>query len=258
MKIVYWDLETLPDPRQIYKRIPSIGAWPGRTFKADLQSIMSFGYKIEGRESECINLWDVSDRWDTDRYDDSALVHIIYDTLFDADEIVTHNGKRFDLRVLNTRLAYYKLPPLPKIHHVDTKQIVKSHLSLYSNSLAEVAKFYGLEDKMSISNKWGLWERIAFGEETAADLKLMSEYCKQDVDVLEQIYKVTRPFHGNQSVNKNVILNPDNPVCPTCGSDHLVSNGWRINAGAAYQRMQCMSCGSWSKLNKKKDKVSGL
>lgn len=253
-KIVHWDLETLPDPREIYKVIPSIGAWPGRTFKAELQSIMCFGYKIEGEsEAKCLNVWDFTD----DFQNDAALAHLAYEILHDADEIVTHNGKRFDLKVLNTRLAKWGLPPLPKIHHVDTKVVCSRNLSLYSNSLANVAKFFGLDDKMTFSNKWGMWERIAFKEHTKEDLEVMAEYCKQDVEVLQQIYQRTRPFHGNMSVNKNVV-NPNEMLCPVCGSHEIVSNGWRISGGNAFQRMQCLDCGSWSKLNKKQDKVSGL
>jgi len=253
-KIVHWDLETLPDAREIYKVIPSIGAWPGRTFKAELQTIMCFGYKIEGQaKAKSLNVWDYAD----DIHNDAALVHMAYEILHDADEIVTHNGKRFDVKVMNTRLSKHGMPPLPKIHHVDTQVICKSHLSLYSNSLANVAKFYKLDDKMTFSNKWGMWERFAFGEDTPKDRHDMSEYCKMDVEVLQQIYHKTRPFHGNSTVNKNIV-NPDEMVCPTCGEDALVSNGWRISGGTAFQRMQCTACGSWSKLNKKQDKVSGF
>jgi DNA-directed RNA polymerase subunit RPC12/RpoP len=251
-KIVIWDLETLPDPRRIYKVIPSIGAWPGRTFKAELQSIMSFGYKILGtKEAQCLNAWDFQQSWNDDRHDDSALVQFIYDTLHDADEIVTHNGKRFDLKVLNTRLAYWGMPPLPKIHHVDTKVVLKSHLSLYSNSLADAAKFFKLDDKMSISGKWGLWERIAFKEDTREDRRVMDEYCRQDVDTLEQLYLKIRPFHGNHAVNKNHWSDDENPVCPTCGSSNLTKNGVRRNQTKVYQRYICNDCGTTCRTNKK-------
>lgn len=248
-KIVIWDLETLPDPESIYDVIPSIGAWPGRTFKAELQTILTFGYKIHGeKEAHTINGWDFKKAWDKNRFDDSAVVSMAYEILKDADEIVTHNGKQFDVKVLNTRLAYYGMPPLPKIQHVDTKVAAKK-LSLYSNSLANVAKFFGVDDKMTFSNKWSLWKRIAFYKSTRKDLKLMSDYCKQDVNTLEQVYVKLRPYHGNNSVNKNFFT--EDRVCPTCGSNKLHKHGFKRSRTIEYQRYLCQDCGSVSQQNKK-------
>ena len=241
-KIVYWDLETLPDPRTIYKVIPSIGAWPGRTFKAELQSILSFGFKIEGeKKPSCYNAWEF-DGWSKDRHDDSALVSVIYDVLHDADAIVTHNGKHFDLKVLNTRLMYHGYPPLPAgIKHIDTRQVLKK-LSLYSNSLDNAAKFFGLDNKIHWGNKWETWYRFAFGLDTAKDRKQMDEYCKMDVEVLAQLYKKTRPIHGNQGFNRNLLS--ERPVCPTCGEDKLIKHGTHVTTTVSKQRWHCKGCGS--------------
>lgn len=257
-KIVYWDLETLPNPESVYKRLPSIGQWPGRTLKGELGSILCFGYQIEGqRKPKSINLWDFP-TWEKDRQDDSLMVQAIYEILHDADEIVTHNGKRFDLKYLNTRLVKHGLPILPKIHHVDTKVVLKRHLSLYSNSLDAAAKFMGIEEKMKINDKWSLWYRIAFGIHTKKDLKIMDKYCKQDVDVLRQLHRATLSLHGNDSVNKNVWVDANKKVCPSCGSSDLTSNGHRVTGGTKYKRMFCGNCGSWSKLNVRETKVTPL
>jgi len=137
-KIVHFDLETMPIPIEVYKRIPSFGAWPGRGFSADIQSIICFGYKIEGEaNARCLNAWDFG-TWEHDRHDDYELIRAAYDILEDADEIVTHNGKGFDVKMLDGRLAKHGLPALPKIHHIDTKQVVKK-LKLYSKRLNDVA-----------------------------------------------------------------------------------------------------------------------
>lgn len=254
-KIVFFDLETLPDPREIYDRIPSIGAWPGRTFKADLQSIMCFGYKIKGqKKAKSINAWDFKESWERDRHDDSALIQAAYDILHDADEIVTHNGKKFDVKVLNTRLAYYGLPPIAKTPHVDTRQVAKRHLTLYSNSLDAVAKFFGCSKKMHWSNKWNTWTKIAFREESKKDLKLMDKYCKQDVEVLEDVYEHLRPFHGNQGTNKNHFVDGDVVVCHSCGSDNLIGHGYRQTTTQLYPRFRCKDCGSVTSANKKGQK----
>lgn len=241
-KIVIWDLETLPDPEAVYDRLPSIGAWPGRTFKAELHTILSFGYKIYGdKEAKCINAWEVGNS----PSDDSAIVQMAYDILHDADEIVTHNGKSFDLKVLNTRLMYYGMPPLDtKIKHVDTKQVLKGKLSLYSNSLKDAAKFFDVDDKMHWADKWSTWKRFAFGRETEEDRVTMDLYCKQDVEVLEQIWLKTRPFHGTNSVNKQQWRKDIALVCSTCGSDNIHRNGTRRSTKYRYRRYLCNQCGT--------------
>ncbi len=256
-KIVYWDLETLPDPKIIYSNIPSIGAWPGRTFKAELQSILSFGFKIEGdKKPTCINAWEF-DNWDNDRHEDSALAQIIYDTLYDADEIVTHNGKSFDLKVLNTRLIKYGLPPLPPgIKHVDTRIVLKNKLSLYSNSLDSAAKFFGLDNKIHWANKWDTWVRFAFKEDTRRDRKQMDKYCKMDVEVLQQLYKKTMPLHGPYGVNHALI--DGRPVCPKCGENKLIKHSKYKTTAKVYQRYICKSCLSTCRTDAKDKNPRGV
>lgn len=252
-RIIIWDLETLPDPEQIYKNIPSIGAWPGRTFKAELQSIMCFGYKVYGeKRTHCINAWDLDDwtKSKTDRHNDKKLAMAASKILNEADAIVTHNGKRFDMKVLNTRLAKWGLPPVAPKMHIDTK-IVAKKLSLYSNSLANVAKFFGVADKMTFNNKWGMWERIAFKKETKKDLKVMSDYCKMDVIVLEAIYDKLRPY-ATSIPNYNIFdKEPDNRKCPNCGSTKLHKHGTKVTPTKIYQRYLCQSCGTTSRTDLK-------
>jgi len=250
-RIILWDLETLPDPKQIYKNVPSIGAWPGRTFKAELQSVMCFGYKVYGeKRTHCINAWDFKD-WKKDRHNDKQLVTMARDILNEADAIVTHNGKSFDYKVLNTRLAKHGLAPLPKKLHIDTKIVAKRGLSLYSNSLANVAKFFGVADKMTFNNKWGMWERIAFKEETKKDLKVMSDYCKMDVIVLEAIYDKLRP-HATSIPNYNIFdKSEEGRKCPNCGSDKLHKHGTKVTPTKIYQRYLCQSCGTTSRTDTK-------
>jgi len=248
-KIVVWDLETLPDPWEVYKRLPGYGSWPGRGFNADIQGILCFGYKVIGnKKPRCINRWQFDD-WDNDHLDDKQITKAAYDVLHDADEIVTQNGKKFDLPLLNTRLSYHGYGPLPRIKHVDTKEIAKKHLSLFSNSLSEIAKHYKLKEKMQIQNKWDLWYRIARGINTKKDLKLMSDYCKQDVEVTHLVYDKMKPYHINSGVNKNFFS--DERVCNICGSKRLKSYGWVYLTTLEYRRYRCLDCLSWIRTDKK-------
>lgn len=255
-KVVFFDLETLPDPREVYKRLPSIGAWPGRTFKGQLHTVMSFGFKIQGeKKAHCVNGWELNDDW---RTNDTQLLSFAYDILYDADEWVTHNGKKFDHKVLTTKGSKCGIPPLPKIHHVDTMAIAKKHFSFYSNSLAEIAKYFGVSKKIHWNDKWETWERFAFKEDTEQDRILMDKYCKQDVNTMSEIYEYMRPYFGNQSVNRNLFLDSKKPVCHECGSKKFYRNGHRNIGNLTYKRLQCQDCGTWGKLSMNEKNVSPL
>ena len=133
-KILFFDLETLPNHMEIYKRLPGFGDWPGRGFKTELHSIISFGYMFEGdAKAKIINGWDFQTAWKKDRFNDKPLLEAASKLILQADQVVTHNGKQFDWKAMQTRLAKHGLPALPKVPHVDTKVVAKSKLSLYSN-----------------------------------------------------------------------------------------------------------------------------
>lgn len=241
-KIIFWDLETLPDPNMVLKNLQSIGNWPGRTMKAEMNSIISFGYKFLGAdEAEVVNAWDFPN-WDEDVNDDSALVGFIYEMLKQADGICTHNGKSFDVKVLNTRLAKHGYPPLHKIPHADTKIVAKRGLSLYSNSLNNVAKFFGCENKLK-HDGWDMW--MAMYKRDRRSMDLMSRYCAQDVEVLEQVFLKLRPYMKNSELpNYNIFTTHGVPVCPNCGSDKVHRNGTRMLKGGPEQRYLCTQCGT--------------
>ena len=238
-KIILWDLETMTDLEMIMKRVPGLGNWPGRTLKGDMMSIICFGYKYLGEDkTHCLNSWDFSD----DINDDTALVHMAYEILKDADCIVTHNGKKFDVKILNTRLAKYGLPPLPKVHHADTKVIAKRALSLYSNSLGEVAGFLGVAGKLE-NGGWDLWVRVMKGDKEAK--KLMVDYCKQDVRALENVFLKLRQYAKPTEVpNYNMFDETGGMNCPTCGSDKIQKHGVRNSTTRRIQRYRCLDCGS--------------
>jgi len=50
-RIILWDLETLPDLKEVLKVYPSLSDFNGRTLKAQITSIISFGYKEFGKSN---------------------------------------------------------------------------------------------------------------------------------------------------------------------------------------------------------------
>lgn len=241
-KIVIWDLETLPDMTAVMEKFVGISQWPGKSMGADMNSIICFGYKILGEEkANCISVWDLDEDWASNVNDDAALCQIIYDTLHDADGMVTHNGVRFDEKVLNTRLKKYGLPGLHKIPHVDTCLLAKQKLKLSSNSLNNVAQHLGCEQKLKHEG-WDMWVKVRDGSHNHA--QLMADYCKQDVEVLHQVFEKLKCF-TNRIPNYNLFREDGRQVCPTCGeATRQKSMGWKHTSTMSYRRRQCGHCGS--------------
>lgn len=239
-RVLLFDIETLPDLKSVMKVIPNLGDYPGLTLKASINSVLCFGYKIWGeKETKCINAWDFKS-WNKNVNDDYEIIKKIYDIMIEADCFVTHNGKRFDLKFIQTRLLYHKLPPLPKILHIDTCEESKRNLLMFNNRLGTLAKFMTTEDKLE-NGGWDLWTKVM--DRDKKSMKLMSEYCKQDVNVLEKVFKKLLPFVKSMP-NHNMYSLKEDDVCPNCGSTRLQKNGTRTLKTRQTQRLTCYDCGT--------------
>lgn len=227
---------------------PSLSDFPGRTMKAEINSIISFGYKEYGvdKKAKCVNVWDMPG-WKGKINDDKELCQFIHATLKDAECVVTFNGKRFDEKFIQTRLAMHRLPLMQKVRHVDLYQVVKRNFSFYRNNLKTSAKRLTKEFKMS-NEGWPLWVKTR--KLVKASMAEMSRYCKQDVDVLEPLLKRLMPLIPNMP-NQNLYSSFDKEQCPKCGSTRIKRHGWAYTNTTQYQRWLCQDCGSTSRSNAK-------
>jgi len=228
----------------------SIGDFPGRTMKSSINSIICFGWKRLGEAvTFCENAWDYP-AWKKDINDDYAVCEIARRILQDADGIVTHNGKRFDLPFLNGRLVANGLKPLPPILHVDTYQAAKK-LFLYSNSLKNVGKFLKCKNqKLDTGDGPSLWAEVAKKNPDA--MAKMTKYCKGDVRLLEEVYKKLLPF-AKDIPNYNFFKEYNSgPVCPRCGSHKIHKYGQRVSTTGLVQRYHCQGCGGFCQDGTKK------
>lgn len=250
-KIVVFDLETIWNIDELTneEKMFNIANYYGRTMKADINTVICFGYKIVGGESGCVSVWDFPN---TDINDDRAVCAFAYDLLHDADAIVTHNGKRFDFNFLQTRLKLNGLATLPKINHIDTCQLARKNLFLFSNRLKDLAALLTPERKLDTGGK-KLWTRVYKGDVEA--MKEMAAYCEQDVITTEAVFHELKQFAGNLP-NKN-LYSGDNG-CPTCGSSRLEKHGMRATKTALIQRYRCLDCGSTCSTSKTSDMMRSI
>lgn len=245
-RIVLFDLETIPNLPKALEVWPGLSAYPGLTLKATISTIICAGYKIFGQsKTHCINAWDFKN-WNKDINDDYEVVKAISDVLQTADAVVTHNGKRFDWKFLQTRIMHHKLPPLPKIKHMDTKQLAKQHLFAFNNRLNTVGELLAEEKKLSHEG-WELWVKVCRKDQTA--MNKMEKYCKQDVNLLEKVYKRLIPLIGNIPNYNRFSLAGHKDQCPMCGSTRLMKWGYYYTKTMVYQRLRCKDCHGTSRVD---------
>lgn len=172
---------------------------------------------------------------------DVEVVSTLRDALAEADVLVGHNGDKFDLKTLNARIAYHDLKPLPPIKTVDTLKVARKHFRFTSNRLDYLGKFLGVGRK--IHTDYDLWLDILLRGDSKA-LDKMVAYNKQDVLLLQKVYKKLRP-HMTNHPNRRLC---DGEVCPICGEDDcLQKRGFRLTQLSKSQAYQCQVCGGWSK-----------
>lgn len=207
---------------------------------ADFGRILSFGWKELGAGKTHVRNINETKGYKKDPTNDKELALLARDVLGSADIIVGWYSQRFDLPFINSRLLAHGESPVPPVAHVDGWRIARYQLHLHSNRLASVSAFLEVEEKTPLLPK--VWARATAGDEKA--LRYVGAHCKQDVVVLEQVYKAIRPFcldHPNYRVLGR-------EACPICGaSASLKQKGHRITRTGRHARFQCKKCGGWSK-----------
>ena len=130
------------------------------------------------------------------KIDDSKLAVAIRDRLEEANMIVAHNGRMFDIPFLNARLAKAGERPLNTQFVMDPRWYLNSgSMRIGSAKLINAQKFFELTDttgggKTEIT--WENWQLAATHDKAAMDEVVY--HCEQDVKVLKQLYPHVLPY----------------------------------------------------------------
>ena len=207
------------------------------------RSIICIAYKWEDEsETHCLT-------WDR-KQSDKKLLQDFLKVVDKADEMVAHNGDKFDLTFIRTRCLFHGLDMFPKYVTIDTLKIARSKFRFNSNKLNYIAKYLGIGQK--IHTDFDLWKTILIDKD-AKSLDKMVKYCKMDVVLLEKVYDKLRN-HIEPKTHFGVIFNQDRGSCNECGSDELISNGSRILAsGSKVLKYQCKTCGKYQLRNESRN-----
>lgn len=183
--------------------------------------------------------------------DDYKLVQKLWEYFDKADCLIAHNGDGFDIRKANARFIYHRLlPPSPYVT-IDTLKIARRHFKFDSNRLDALAQHLHIGKKLPTTG-FDTWKGCMTGDKKAWDL--MCKYNAHDVELLERVYTVLRPWAKNHP-NMNLITRKDG--CPKCTSTRIKREGHRYTMMGAAQRYSCLTCGAWftGEIEKLSDKI---
>jgi uncharacterized protein YprB with RNaseH-like and TPR domain len=188
-------------------------------------------------------------QWDAKQNDKRMLEQFIA-VANNANELVGHNGDKFDLAWIRTRCLFHGIDMFPTYQTIDTLKVARSKFRFQSNRLNYIAEFLGLGGK--IKTEFNLWKDILLNKDKVA-MEKMIKYCKKDVSLLEEVYKLL----GNHIAPKThygVVFGQDRGSCPECGagSKDLIKNNTVVTAtGLTRIQYKCKVC---NKFHSKTDK----
>lgn len=231
IKILYLDIETAP---------ANVFTWSLFPNRINISDIINPGY---------ILCW--AAMWEGERsvkfssiYKDGhdKMISDIHSLLDEADAVVHYNGTKFDIPTLNREFVKLGLTPPSFYSQIDLIKTVRKQFRFTSNKLDWVCQELGLGTKVHHKGM-SLWHGCMNGDDK--DWKIMEKYNKQDVKLLQKLYKRLLPWIPSHPNLGLWITDPTTPVCPTCGSSNLIEKGTQHNTKtASYKRYKCNSCGT--------------
>jgi len=128
---------------------------------------------------------------------DRAMLKAVKAALEAGDCWVTYYGKGFDIKMLNTRLLRWGIPPIEPRPHLDLYYMLKSNTLMARRSQGHYLNWLRLpEQKMSVSAE--AWNEVLDGNKKA--LATMRARCNSDTAGLEALYHRTK--HLIKDINR--------------------------------------------------------
>lgn len=181
---------------------------------------------------------------------DGSILPGIWNLLNEADIVIGHNSKNFDIKRLYTRFFLAGMPKPMYFQNIDSLEVAKSNFSFTYNKLDWIGQITGVGRKIETEFFW--WDKCASGDKKYLDMML--DYNKQDVQLEEEVYMKLRPWMDKHP-NLNVYSGTNFSVCPKCGTTNLHWNGKYATPLGLYRAFRCEDCGSIGRSTKKQYKI---
>lgn len=174
--------------------------------------------------------------------DDSRIVKNLWILLDEADIIIAHNGKNFDIPKINSRFILCGCVPPSPYKQIDTLEVVKKQFGFSSNKLDALAIYFGFSTKLETG--FELWKKCMEGDKDS--LLYMEKYNRYDVQLLEKVYLKLRPWIPS---HPNINLYNDSTIaCTSCGSHNIIKGKYYYTNRNKYQTYRCLDCGAISRV----------
>jgi len=174
---------------------------------------------------------------------DRELCRKLWELFNEADIVVAHNGRAFDVKKSMARFIQHEFKPPAPFKVVDTKLVAKRYFKFDSNRLDDLGQYLGLGEKIKHEG-FTMWLDCVERKNMKA-WKKMTLYNRQDIILLSKIYLKMRPWTDNHP-NSNTIMGTTSN-CPVCSSEKTQRRGFAVNRVTRFQKFQCQDCGSWFK-----------
>jgi len=161
---------------------------------ADFGVILCGVLKPAGAKPKVFRADVLNPHWNVRRSDDSHVAKAIATEMDKYDIWIIHNGAKFDLPFLRTRLLRWGLEPLPSKKLVDPVLLARNKLRMSYNSLEQIANHLGCNTKTEV--KPDCWLSAAL-DGNRKSMNYIVEHCIQDVMVLEQIIAKLKHYSTN-------------------------------------------------------------
>lgn len=237
MKRLFADIETAPNIGLFWR------AGYRQTISYDNiiqeRGIICIGYKWEdSKKAECIT-------WDKHQNDKKMLLEFIK-VMEEADEIVFHNGDRFDIPWIRSRALMHGIPPWSEPKSVDTLQWARRKFYFNSNRLDYLGEI--LTGAGKIKTEYGMWKDILLKKCPKAMTKMV-RYCKKDVVKLQEVYEKLVGY-GPVKTHASVLNGGEkwhSPFvdCPDVAHRVKVSKTRVTARGTVQYQMQCLTTGRY-------------
>jgi uncharacterized protein YprB with RNaseH-like and TPR domain len=237
IKRLFFDIETS------YYLVPTFQFWKVNINTDNIirdKKIICICYKWQYEDKVHRLVWDKNQ-------DDTKLIKDFIQVIKQADEIVAHNGDKFDMKELRTRAILTDNLMFPVYRTLDTLKKTRQYFRFPSNKLDYLGKALNLGRKLDHEGMQ-MWIDICEHKSKEA-LDKMVDYCEQDVILLEDVYHAISPYIYHNT-NFAVLKGGHKWHCPECASENVqLSHTDATAMGVIRRHMKCNDCRKFFKIS---------
>lgn len=171
---------------------------------------------------------------------DKSMLKKFVKIIAEADELVAHNGDRFDIKWIKSRCLFHGIETEISYRTIDTLKMAKASLYMNSNKLDYLAGYFNIGRKTETGG-FDLWKSVCLDNDQAA-LKKMIEYCENDVVILQGVFDQLRKI-SKAKTHYGALYGEGKYSCPECGTAHVrMRKRYTTTTGVMRFNMKCKMC----------------